>query len=207
MPLSAHRRNCRTATTQPPPRARRGVLVDANRRTWRDLPEEFGDWNSIFGVADATLQMIDATIIRAHHCAAGGRGDRAQRARSRPRRLLHQNKRPQQRRGPAHRRCDTPGQLTTSPRSSAIRNRCSVTGAATARPFATTLRNAVVKPQFSALRTGKYSMSSTRLFILCAIASNVSSIERRTHAPSPPLRQTDGELRRLRAACLHQNLD
>ena len=63
---------------------------------WRDLPEEFGNWNSIFrqfrrwadsGIWDvilealagsalsaATLQMIDATIIRAHHCAAGGKG-------------------------------------------------------------------------------------------------------------------------------------
>jgi transposase len=63
---------------------------------WRDLPEGFGNWNSIFrqfrrwadsgvwdvileglagsGVSDATLQMIDATIIRAHHCAAGGKG-------------------------------------------------------------------------------------------------------------------------------------
>ena len=27
------------------------------------------------GVADTTLQMIDATIVRAHHCAAGGRGE------------------------------------------------------------------------------------------------------------------------------------
>ena len=26
------------------------------------------------GVSDAALQMIDATIIRAHHCAAGGKG-------------------------------------------------------------------------------------------------------------------------------------
>jgi hypothetical protein len=25
------------------------------------------------GVSDAALQMIDATIIRAHHCAAGGK--------------------------------------------------------------------------------------------------------------------------------------
>ena len=63
---------------------------------WRDLPEEFGNWNSIFrqfrrwadsgiwdvilealagsGLADATLQMMDATIVRAHHCAAGGKG-------------------------------------------------------------------------------------------------------------------------------------
>jgi transposase len=63
---------------------------------WRDLPEGFGNWNSIFRqfrrwadsgvwdvileglagsrVSDAALQMIDATIIRAHHCAAGGKG-------------------------------------------------------------------------------------------------------------------------------------
>ena len=92
-----------------PPRNHRRVLdaVFWLMRTgapWRDLPEEFGNWNSIFrqfrrwadsgiwdvileglaasGVADAALQMIDATIIRAHHCAAGGKGGRAQRARS-----------------------------------------------------------------------------------------------------------------------------
>jgi transposase len=63
---------------------------------WRDLPEEFGEWNSIWRqfrrwadsgiwdvilealagsqVSEMTLQMIDATIIRAHHCAAGGKG-------------------------------------------------------------------------------------------------------------------------------------
>jgi len=84
-----------------PPRNYRRVLdaVFWLMRTgapWRDLPEEFGNWNSIFrqfrrwadsgiwdvileglaesGVGDAALQMIDATIIRAHHCAAGGRG-------------------------------------------------------------------------------------------------------------------------------------
>jgi transposase len=84
-----------------PPRNHRRVLdaVFWLMRTgapWRDLPEEFGNWNSIFrqfrrwadsgvwdvilealagsGVSDATLQMIDATIIRAHHCAGGGKG-------------------------------------------------------------------------------------------------------------------------------------
>lgn len=63
---------------------------------WRDLPEELGNWNSVHrqfrrwtgscvwdvllqaladsgGEADL-LQMIDSTIIRAHHCAAGARG-------------------------------------------------------------------------------------------------------------------------------------
>ena len=63
---------------------------------WRDLPEELGNWNSVHrqfrrwtlssvwdvllqaladcgGGADA-LQMIDSTVIRAHQCAAGGRG-------------------------------------------------------------------------------------------------------------------------------------
>lgn len=63
---------------------------------WRDLPAELGNWDSVFrqfrrwtgsglwdvmlealadGGGDADLlQMIDSTSIRAHHCAAGGRG-------------------------------------------------------------------------------------------------------------------------------------
>jgi transposase len=63
---------------------------------WRDLPEELGNWNSVWrqfrrwsasglwdvllqALADSggdaeTLQMIDSTIIRAHHCAAGLKG-------------------------------------------------------------------------------------------------------------------------------------
>src|SRR5450631_1474162 len=84
-----------------PPRNHRKVLdaVFWLMRTgapWRDLPAEFGDWNSIWRqfrrwadsgiwdvilealggsqVSEITLQIIDATIIRAHHCAAGGRG-------------------------------------------------------------------------------------------------------------------------------------
>ena len=61
---------------------------------WRDLPEAFGNWNSIWrqfrrwcqsgvwdvllqGLADSggeldALQMIDSTTIRAHRCAASG---------------------------------------------------------------------------------------------------------------------------------------
>jgi transposase len=100
-----------------PPRNHRRVLdaVFWLMRTgapWRDLPEKFGNWNSIFrqlrrwadsgvwdvilealassGVCDAALQMIDATIIRAHHCAAGGKGGRVQRAWPFTRRLPHQ---------------------------------------------------------------------------------------------------------------------
>jgi transposase len=63
---------------------------------WRDLPTELGRWNSVFrqyrrwteaGIwdlmvaalaeseaSDNVTQMIDSTIIRAHHHAGGGKG-------------------------------------------------------------------------------------------------------------------------------------
>lgn len=70
---------------------------------WRDLPEEFGQWNSIFrrfrrwceqGVFDAILetlvelgiaddwqeQMIDSTTSRGHSQAAGAKGGLSRRA-------------------------------------------------------------------------------------------------------------------------------
>lgn len=71
---------------------------------WRHLPEEYGKWNSVFrryrrwatmGVFDAMLEtlagaverdgradMIDSTVIRAHHCAVG-----IKKGLARPRRL------------------------------------------------------------------------------------------------------------------------
>lgn len=92
---------------------------------WRDLPDEFGNWNSVWrqfrrwttagvwdlllqaladGGGDAdTLQMIDSTIIRAHHCAAGARGDSRGGSWLLARRLLDQNPPARQRARAAHR--------------------------------------------------------------------------------------------------------
>ncbi len=63
---------------------------------WRDLTEEFGKWSSVYrqfrrwtlaglweeimealnesGAVPDALQMIDSTVIRAHHQAAGAKG-------------------------------------------------------------------------------------------------------------------------------------
>jgi transposase len=63
---------------------------------WRDLHEHFGKWSSVYrqfrrwtlsglweflleafnesGGGNSSLQMIDSTIIRAHHCSAGAKG-------------------------------------------------------------------------------------------------------------------------------------
>jgi transposase len=85
---------------RPPANHRRvldGILRICRTGTpWRDLPEAFGNWNSIWrqfrrwcrsgvwdvllqGLADGggelgALQMIDSTTIRAHRCAAGETG-------------------------------------------------------------------------------------------------------------------------------------
>ena len=66
---------------------------------WRDLPEELGKWNTVYcqflrwsrsglwdlllaglgdsGAAPKAVQMIDSTVIRAHHQAAGAQAENA----------------------------------------------------------------------------------------------------------------------------------
>jgi len=74
-----------------------GVLwIARTGAPWRDLPEEFGKWSSDYrqfrrwtlsglwemilealnesGVMPDQIQMIDSTVIRAHHLAAGAKG-------------------------------------------------------------------------------------------------------------------------------------
>ncbi len=95
---------------------------------WRQLPDEYGKWNSVFrryrrwattGVFDAMLEtlagvverdasadMIDSTIVRAHHCAVGTkRGSAGRGARPLARRLHHQAPRPVRRSRPPTRLC------------------------------------------------------------------------------------------------------
>ena len=83
-----------------PPRNHRRTLdavfwIARTGAPWRDLPEELGNWNSVHrqyrrwtasglwdlmlealaeGGGNAAVQMVDSTVIRAHHCAAGARG-------------------------------------------------------------------------------------------------------------------------------------
>ena len=83
-----------------PPADHRRVLyaifwISRTGAPWRDLPAELSNWNSVHrqcrrwmasglwdvmlqalaeGGGDDALQMIDSTIVRAHHCAAGARG-------------------------------------------------------------------------------------------------------------------------------------
>ena len=78
-------------------RSLNGILwIARTGAQWRDMPERYGKWDAVYkqferwtkaGIwqllldtlaeedpAAKALQMIDATIVRAHHRAAGGKG-------------------------------------------------------------------------------------------------------------------------------------
>jgi transposase len=95
-----------------------GVLDCPHWAPWRDLPEELGNWNSVHrqyrrwtagglwdlmlealaeGGGNDAVQMVDSTVIRAHHCAAGARGDSKSGSRPLARWLFDQNPCPDQR--------------------------------------------------------------------------------------------------------------
>lgn len=84
-----------------PPADHRRVLdavfwIACTGSPWRDLPGELGRWASVYkqflrwtrsglwdvlmqalaesGLVPDSVQMVDSTIVRAHHCAAGGKG-------------------------------------------------------------------------------------------------------------------------------------
>ena len=81
---------------------------------WRDLPSEFGRWNSVFqrfrrwaragvferlferlsGEPDFEYALVDGTIVTAHHKASGARGDPSPGHRALARRPDHQDRRP-----------------------------------------------------------------------------------------------------------------
>lgn len=91
------------ARTGRPPNDRRAVAegivwILRTGSPWRDLPEEFGPWETVYGcfnrwnaagvidamlhllraarvdlgALDAELWCVDGTVVRAHRCAAGG---------------------------------------------------------------------------------------------------------------------------------------
>lgn len=86
----------RASCIEPSSCSGRGFLDCAHGSQWRDLPEEFGKWSSVYrqfrrwtlaglwelilgslndsGTAEPQVQMIDSTVIRAHHLAAGAKG-------------------------------------------------------------------------------------------------------------------------------------
>jgi len=90
-----------------PPKNHRRVLdgvfwIMRTGAQWRDLPDYFGEWNSVYqqyrrwalaglfelmldafnetGGPPAAMQMIDSTVVRAHHQAAGAKGGLKKRA-------------------------------------------------------------------------------------------------------------------------------
>jgi len=127
-PLLPRGRGCRPAQNNR--RYFEGMMwIARTDAQWRHLPDDYGKWSSVFrryrrwvttGVFDAMLEtladpagretaadMIDRTVVRAHHCAVGLKGGESANRGAWPvaRRLHHQTPCPMRCQGPPAHLC------------------------------------------------------------------------------------------------------